>query len=178
MAVCGVLDRWAPAVEDIVTICETLLTATTSWSSFGVGGLCRWAPAIEDIVTIGEAVLTLTTAWPFWWLILAARVWATWGASSFVRSGTASGIRAAIDKCWCAWFTVGGSRTWMYCAASLVGCVTLVLLDGGVWGGAFALSVLGFWRLVWRALRRATELVTGCGVVWFGTRWHWNSRFL
>ena len=62
LAVCGVLDRWAPAVEDIVTICETLLTATTSWWSVVVGALSRWALAIEDVVAIGETVLTETTS--------------------------------------------------------------------------------------------------------------------
>ena len=57
------LGRWAPAVEDTVTICETILTATTSWLSFVVGALGIWAPAIEDIVAVSETVLTVTTVW-------------------------------------------------------------------------------------------------------------------
>ena len=62
LAVCGALDRWAPAVEDTVPVIETVLTATTSWSSFGVGAVGRWAPAIEVIVPGSETVLTATTS--------------------------------------------------------------------------------------------------------------------
>ena len=39
LAVCGVLGRWAPAIEDIVTISETVLTVTTVWSGHGSGRL-------------------------------------------------------------------------------------------------------------------------------------------
>ena len=56
-------DRWAPTIEDIVAVSETVLTATTSWSISVAGALGIWAPAIEDIVAISETVLTATTAW-------------------------------------------------------------------------------------------------------------------
>ena len=62
LAVCGALDRWAPTIEDIVAVSETVLTATTSWSSFVVGALGIWAPAIEDVVAVSETVLTATTS--------------------------------------------------------------------------------------------------------------------
>ena len=35
LAVCGGLGRWAPAIEDIVPVSETVLTATTVWSGHG-----------------------------------------------------------------------------------------------------------------------------------------------
>ena len=60
LAVCGALDRWAPTIEDIVTVSETVLTATTSWSSFVVGALGGWACAITDISAISQTVFTLT----------------------------------------------------------------------------------------------------------------------
>ena len=63
LAVCGALNRWAPTIEDIVAVSETVLTATTAWSLSVVGALGIWAPAIEDIVAISETVLTATTAW-------------------------------------------------------------------------------------------------------------------
>ena len=63
LAVCGALDRWAPTIEDIVTVSETVLTATTVLLSFGSGALGMWAPAIEDIVAVSETVLTVTTVW-------------------------------------------------------------------------------------------------------------------
>ena len=62
LAVCGALDRWAPTIEDIVTVSETVLTATTSWLSFVVGVLGIWSPAIEEIVAISETVLAATTS--------------------------------------------------------------------------------------------------------------------
>ena len=37
------------AIADTVAVCETVMTAMTSWWSFVVGALGRWAPAIEDI---------------------------------------------------------------------------------------------------------------------------------
>ena len=63
LTVCGALVRWAPTIENIVAVSETVLTATTSWSSSVVRALGIWAPAIEDIVAISETVLTVTTVW-------------------------------------------------------------------------------------------------------------------
>ena len=63
LAVCGALNRWAPTIEDIVAVSETVLTATTVLLSFGSGALGMWAPAIEDIVAVSETVLTVTTVW-------------------------------------------------------------------------------------------------------------------
>ena len=63
LTVCGALGRWAPTIENIVAVSETVLTATTSWSSSVVRALGIWAPAIEDIVAVSETVLTVTTVW-------------------------------------------------------------------------------------------------------------------
>ena len=86
LAVCGALDRWAPTIEDIVTVSETVLTATTSWLSFVVGALGRWALAIEDILTMFQTVFTSATAWE------------EIGSVSGFRSGVGSTLRGVMTK--------------------------------------------------------------------------------
>ena len=74
------------AIADTVAVCETVMTAVTSWWSFVVGSLGRWAPAIEDFFTICQTVVTATTAWM------------ETGSVSGFMSGIGSAFRGVMTK--------------------------------------------------------------------------------